>query len=89
MPPASGSKAFSRRNGIISSKPREALPDNSKFIYAGGRPPVSTSGTRRAVQNAQPNIEVKFDPELGHLFPFIQTEFAVDVLREVLAGPKL
>jgi pimeloyl-ACP methyl ester carboxylesterase len=65
-------------------KAARALPDNSKFIYAGGRPPVSTPGTRRAVQNAQPNIEVKFDSELGHLFPFIETEFAASVLRDVL-----
>jgi len=66
-------------------KAARALPDNSKIIYAGGRPPVSTPGTRRAVQSAQPNIDVIFDNELGHLFPFIQTEFVTDILRDVLA----
>ena len=65
-------------------KAARALPDNSKIIYAGGRPPVSTEGTRRAVQTAQPNIDVQFDPKLGHLFPFIQTDFTVQVLRDVL-----
>lgn len=67
-------------------KAARALPDNSKFIYAGGRAPVSTRGTRRAVQSAQPNIDVLFNPDLGHLFPFIQTEYAANVLREVLAA---
>lgn len=65
-------------------KAAHALPDNSKIIYAGGRPPVSSRGTRRAVQTAQPNIDVEFDANLGHLFPFIQTELATDLLREVL-----
>ena len=62
------------------------LPDNSKIIYAGGRVPVSTQGARRAVQKAQPKIDVQFDPELGHLFPFIETEFASQVLRDVLGS---
>lgn len=61
-----------------------ALPDNSKFIYAGGRVPVSTAGTRRAVQRAQPNIEVRFDPDLDHLFPFIQTDLATGFLKQAL-----
>lgn len=61
------------------------LPDNSKIIYAGGRPPVSTAGTRRAVQNAQPKIDVEFDPTLGHLFPFIQSERTIQTLRDVLS----
>jgi len=60
------------------------LPDNSRIIYAGGRPPVSTKGTRQAVQNAQPNIDVSFDNQLGHLFPFIQTEFAAQTLIDIL-----
>ena len=60
------------------------LPDNSKIIYAGGRQPVSTQSTRRAVQKAQPNIDVQFDSELGHLFPFIQTDYTVQVLRDML-----
>lgn len=67
-------------------KAARALPDNSKFIYAGGRPPVSTSGTRRAVQSAQPKIDVLFNPDFGHLFPFIQTGYAVEILRDVLAA---
>ena len=65
-------------------KAARALPDNSKMIYAGGRPPVSSHGTRRAVQTAQPNIDVQFDANLGHLFPYIQTELATGLLREVL-----
>ena len=65
-------------------KAARALPDNSKIIYAGGRPPVSTQSTRRAIQNAQPNIDVQFDPKLGHLFPFIQTDLSVQILQDVL-----
>jgi len=63
-------------------KAARALPENSHFIYAGGRPPVSTKQTRGAVKRAGP--KVSFDPELGHLFPFIQTEFAVQSLQDVL-----
>lgn len=65
-------------------KAARALPDNSKIIYAGGRPPVSTQNTRRAVLNAQPNIDVQFDSKLGHLFPFTETNLTVQVLRDVL-----
>jgi pimeloyl-ACP methyl ester carboxylesterase len=67
-------------------KAARALPDNSAIIYAGGRSPVSTPGTRRAVQKAQPNINVRFDNELGHLFPFIQTELATKTLQETIAA---
>ena len=67
-------------------KAARALPDNSQIIYAGGRPPVSTSGTRRSVQKAQPRINVKFDPELGHLFPFIQTDETTQILRNVMSN---
>ncbi len=66
-------------------KAARALPDNSKIIYAGGRPPVSTEGTRRAVQKAQPKIKIEFDPKLGHLFPFIQTDLTTQILRDVLS----
>ena len=62
------------------------LPDNSTFIYAGGRVPVSTPGTRRAVQRAQPKINVRYDDELGHLFPFVQTELATQALRDAIAA---
>jgi len=65
-------------------KAARALPDNSKIIYAGGRPPVSTPRSRRAIQNAQPQVTVKFDPRLGHLFPFTEAEKAVQALQEVL-----
>ncbi len=65
-------------------KAARALPDNSRFIYAGGRPPVSTRITRRAVQKAQPNIEVNFDPKLGHLFPLTDTGFATQSLMDIL-----
>ena len=65
-------------------KAARALPDNSKIIYAGGRPPVSTPGTRRTVQAAQPQIDVTFDTKLGHLFPFVRTELATQILRDVL-----
>ena len=65
-------------------KAARALPGNSKIIYAGGRMPVSTRGTRRAVQTAQPKIEVQFDPELGHMFPLIDLGRARESLREVL-----
>jgi len=58
------------------------LPENSHFIYAGGRVPVSTKGTRAAVKRAGP--QVSFDSELGHLFPFIQTEFSIQALRTAL-----
>jgi len=58
------------------------LPENSHFIYAGGRAPVSTKGTRAAVKRAGP--QVSFDSELGHLFPFIQTEFSIQALRTAL-----
>jgi len=58
------------------------LPENSHFIYAGGRAPVSTKGTRAAVKRAGP--QVSFDSELGHLFPFIQTDFSIQALRTAL-----
>ena len=67
-------------------KAARALPNNSRFIYAGGRPPVSTVSTRRAVQKAQPNINVEFDPTLGHLFPFIETERSIETLRDILSA---
>lgn len=63
-------------------KAARSLPENSHFIYAGGRAAVSTKGTRRAVARA--GMKVSFDTELGHLFPFIQTEYAAQALREVL-----
>ena len=66
-------------------KAARALPDKSKIIYAGGRPPVSTPGTRRAVQSAQPNIDVSFNEKLGHLFPFVQTELVTQILSNVLS----
>ena len=62
------------------------LPNNSKIIYAGGRPPVSTQKTRRAIQNAQPKIDVQFDANLGHLFPFVQTDLSVQILQNVLSA---
>jgi len=62
------------------------LPNNSKIIYAGGRVPVSIPRTRRAVQTAQPMIDVEFDPKLGHLFPFIDTERAIQTLRDILSS---
>lgn len=65
-------------------KAARSLPDNSKLVYAGGRPPVSTKGTRAAVQAAQPKADVSFDPELGHLFPFHQPDMAVEILRDAL-----
>ena len=52
-------------------KAARALPDNSKLIFAGGRFPVSTRGSRAALKKAQPNIDVEFKAELGHLFPLI------------------
>ena len=67
-------------------KAARGLPDNSKIIYAGGRPAVSTQGTRKTIQNAQPNIDVQFDPKLGHLFPFTKTDLAVQVLRDILSA---
>jgi len=68
-------------------KAARSLPENSHFIYAGGRAPVSTKGSRRAVERARAGIKVTFDPALGHLFPFIQTEFAAQALRTVLERP--
>ncbi len=65
-------------------KAARALPDNTHIIYAGGRPPVSTTATRAAVLKAQPKINVKFNPKLGHLFPLIRTEFATDALRAAI-----
>ena len=60
------------------------LPNQSKIIYAGGRQVVSTPGTRSAMQKAQPNIDVHFDPNIDHLFPFYQAELAIDAINEVL-----
>jgi len=60
------------------------LPDNSKILYAGGQPSVSMAGSRRAVQRAQPAVDVQFDKSLRHLFPLTQTEFARQALLEVL-----
>ena len=65
-------------------KAARSLPKNSHFIYAGGRAPVSTKGTRRAVEQSRPGIKVSFNSELGHLFPFTQTEFAVQAMQAVL-----
>jgi len=65
-------------------KAARALPDNSRFVFAGGKYPVSTQGSRSALKKAQPNIDVEFKAELGHLFPFIQPEFASQVLKNVL-----
>jgi len=56
------------------------------LIFAGKGAPVSNASTRRAVQKAQPKIEVIFDPALRHLFPFIEPEQASQALRDVLAG---
>ena len=64
-----------------------ALPDNSKIIFAGGRVPVSTSGSRADLKKAQPNIDIEFDAELGHLFPFIQPKLATQVLTKILDAP--
>lgn len=65
-------------------KAARALPDNSKIIYAGGRPSVSTPTTRRIIQKRQPNIDVIYDKTLGHLFPFTQIEIAAQALRAAL-----
>lgn len=65
-------------------KAARSLPDNSTILYAGGRPPVSTAGTRGAVKTAQPKINVQFDKALGHLFPFVETEFATESLRSAI-----
>ena len=65
------------------------LPDNSSLIYAGGRSSISTKGSRRAMQKAQPNIAIEFDKDLRHLFPFIQTGRASEALDKVIrAGQK-
>jgi len=61
------------------------LPDKSKIIYAGGRQLVSTRGSRAAMQKVQPNIDVRFDPEIEHLFPFYQTELTIDLINEFLS----
>lgn len=65
-------------------KAARALPDNSTIIYAGGRAPVSTPKTREAAQKAQPKISVRFDDELGHLFPFVQTDLATQTLSDAI-----
>lgn len=65
-------------------KAARSLPDNSTFIYAGGKMPVSTSGSRNAVLKAQPKINVQFDPSLAHLFPLIHPEYSAQILRDVL-----
>ena len=69
-------------------KAARALPDNSKILFAGGRQPVSSQGTRAAVQRAQPNIDVQFDPALDHLFPLIQPHSTRQIFDEVLRGAK-
>jgi len=63
----------------------KGLPKNSTVIYAGGRPPVSTKGTRAAVQRAQPAGDVRFEPKLGHLFPLVQPKLAIAELKRALA----
>ena len=65
-------------------KTARALPNNSKFIFAGGRYPVSSKSTRAAIQKAQSNIDLKFDPTLNHLFPLIQPDYARQILKDVL-----
>ncbi len=65
-------------------KAARSLPKNSKIIYAGGRPPVSTKGTRAAVQTAQPEGEVVFHATLGHLFPLQDPDMATRILLENL-----
>lgn len=65
-------------------KAARSLPDHSKIIYAGGRAPVSSKRTRAAVQAAQPNIEVRFDEALGHLFPLHRPDMVVDILKDLL-----
>lgn len=63
------------------------LPDNSQIIYAGGRVPVSSRRTRASVQAAQPNIKVRFDETLGHLFPLHQPDQVVEIFRGALGLP--
>ena len=65
-------------------KAARALPDNSKIVFAGGKYPVSTQGSRGALKKMQPNIDVEFDAELGHLFPFTQPELASQILKDIL-----
>ncbi len=65
-------------------KAARALPENSTFIYAGGRPPVSTARTRRAIEKARAGMTVTFDPALGHLFPLTKPELATETLRSVI-----
>ena len=64
------------------------LPDNSVLIYAGGRSSISTKGSRRAMQKARPNMNVEFDKDLRHLFPFIQTDRASEVLDKVIRASR-
>ena len=70
-------------------KAAHALPDNSHILYAGKLGPVSTKNTRAAVQKAQPNIQVDYDPTLGHLFPMQKPEIAVEMLKGVLSRASL
>lgn len=67
-------------------KAARALPDNSKIVFAGERYSVSSKRTRAAIQAAQPNMRVMFDPKLQHLFPLYQPDLAKDMLRDVLNG---
>jgi len=70
-------------------KAAHALPDNSHILYAGKLGPVSTKNTRAAVQKAQPNIQVDYDPTLEHLFPMQKPEIAVEMLKGVLSRASL
>jgi len=70
-------------------KRAHALPDNSHILYAGKLGPVSTKNTRRAMQKAQPNIQVDYDPTLEHLFSMQKPEIAVAMLKGVLSRASL
>jgi len=59
------------------------LPKNSKIIYAG-KTPVSTPGTRAQIEEQLPKPGVIYKPDFHHMFPLVETDYCVSVLKEIL-----
>ena len=60
------------------------LPDASRIVFAGKRGAVSSKGTRAAIQKAQSNISVEFEPDRTHLFPLEDPAYAAGLLHSVM-----
>lgn len=60
------------------------LPDNTHFVFAGGKGRVSTEGQRRTLKRLQPGITVDLESERAHLFPLHDPDFAASILSSVM-----